>query len=415
MSKLVALPLIVLFLVCAACQSTAGPKPLQSAARFESRGISESQVSADTVQFLRQFEGRLSWASYEIQNATTDPMVRRSAMLWRILLVPAAQSAAFQPTPTRGLIDLWALVLQIDHYVRDGEGRALFGEHQPIAIAACAALVESIRELEPDLPGEDPGVVRARIERWAAENPISGRGFSRPSTASTMANLLGQEKQSIGATVRSIDERIADLTERVTVYAGSLPRQSRWQAELIVDGFLRLPAIEGLFRDMAVTADGVARVAELEQILQKQVNRIEGLVETERAEVMRDVERQRVESLAALTVEREAILENVDRQRVATVEVLEEQVALALDTSDVLAKEVLASVRETREEMLQLVDEEHRRVFADAEVLAERTVDRSMGEARSLVDHIVLRAVQGGAALILLASVAAVAYRKLTG
>ena len=187
MSKLAALPLVLVFLACIACQSTSGPKPLQSAARFESRGISESQVSADTVQFLREFEGRLSWASYEIQNATTDPGVRRSAMLLRTLLVPASQSAAFQPTPTRGLIDLWALVLQLDHYVRDGEGRARFGEHQPIAIAACAALVESIRELEPDLPGEDPSIIRARIERWAAENPISGRGFSRPSTASACA------------------------------------------------------------------------------------------------------------------------------------------------------------------------------------------------------------------------------------
>ena len=61
-----------------------------------------------------------------------------------------------------------------------------------------------------------------------------------------------------------------------------------------------------------------------------------------------------------------------------------------------------------------MVDQERRRVFADAEKLADHTLEESVREARGLVDHIALRAVQGGAVLIALAFVAAVLYRRLT-
>ena len=69
--------------VLSACQSSSpaqGPKP---DARYAARGIGEAQVRSDLMDFLRRFEGKVSWASDRIQRASTDPGIRRRAILWR--------------------------------------------------------------------------------------------------------------------------------------------------------------------------------------------------------------------------------------------------------------------------------------------------------------------------------------------
>jgi len=404
----------LLALALSACLSTSAPRRPALDARFEQRGISEAQVAADLTDFLRRFEGKVSWASIQIQRAAPDLNTRRAAILWRTHLVPASQAAAFQPTASRGLIDLWALVLQMNAYFQDGAGHDLFGAHQAIALKASAELVTSIEKLEDDLPSENTAELKQRLEEWVRLHPMGGDGFSRPSTAPELASLIGDREHSVVDAVREIDERLGDLTNRITVYGDSMPRQARWQGELAAEEMLARPEIKGMFRDLAIASDSLARLAELQEFIGEQVDRIESVAEAERAVILEDVERQRGETLAAVIKEREEVLKDIDRQRLATLEVVEKQTASAESKAEAIADELLASIRETREEVIEVVDQERRRVFADAEKLADHTLEESVREARGLVDHIALRAVQGGAVLIALAFVAAVLYRRLT-
>jgi len=381
---------------------------------LRARDISEAQVSADLTDFLRRFEGKVNWASTRIQRESTNHEIRRKAIRWRALLVPAAQAAAFQPTAGRGLIDIWALVLQMDHYFRDGHGHDYFGEHQQIALDTCAELVSAVEALEPDLPIEDTAQLKTKIETWVGEHPLGKDGYARHSTAPRLASLIGDVDQSFGDTLRSIAERLEVLSERITIYGDSMPRQVRWQAELMAEEMLLRPEIAGMFRDIAVTGDSLAKLSEIEEFIGSEIERLEQIAEAERVIILKDVDRQRTETLSAVTQEREAILADVDRQRTATIEALEEETAGAIEKGDAIAERVLASVRETRAELIQVVDDEHQRVFKDAQQLASRTLDESMLEARGLIDHAVLRTVQGGAVLIALFFAAAVLYRKLT-
>jgi len=204
------------------------------------------------------------------------------------------------------------------------------------------------------------------------------------------------------------------LSERITIYGDSMPRQMRWQGELIAEEMLVRPEIAGMFRDIAVIGDSLAKLSEIEEFIGSEIQRLEQVAEAERVIILKDVERQRAETLAAVTQEREAVLADVDRQRTATIEAIEQETASAIEKGDAIAEKVLASVRETREELIQVVDDEHQRVFKDAQKLASRTLDESMLEARGLIDLAVLRTVQGGAVLIALFFAAAVLYRKLT-
>jgi hypothetical protein len=66
-------------------------------------------------------------AADRIRAKSSDPDVRRRALLWKADGVPALFAAALRPDPLAGALDLWLLVEQMDQCFREGAWKDAFG------------------------------------------------------------------------------------------------------------------------------------------------------------------------------------------------------------------------------------------------------------------------------------------------
>ncbi|MHC4410204.1 MAG: hypothetical protein ACYS0E_01005 [Planctomycetota bacterium] len=389
-------PILVLF---AGCTGSSGRGQLLKD-RERDRGVTEREVRAELLDFVRLFDQAVAGTADGILHETDDVQLRRRAILWKIHAVPACQAAAFQESPSLGLIDVWTLVLQMDAHFRDGEGRERFGAFQPRVLATCQRLVDMAQQLTSLLPGSDPDVTRKTIGEWVASHPITDDGRVRPSPMSEISRLLGPRELSTIDAVVSMEQHVADLTFRLGMYAESMPRQVRWQGELMTEEMFQRPKFQESLRDFAVMASSLEELAGYESVIHAQIDEAMGKMDRLTDGLLASVDDQRSATLTAVTEERKAILEEVDRQRTATLSAVQEE-----------REAILEAATDSRIEIEKLVRNERDRTVADAERIVNKSMNQGSSQARELIDHLFLRAVQAGAALIGMALVAALIYR----
>src|SRR4029077_15963597 len=90
---------------------------------------------------------------------------------------------------------------------------------------------------------------RARAEDWAPQHPI-GHSFASRASADVLMAELRSDEQSAFQAVGAVSDTIENLSERLNTYAELLPRQSRWQAELLIDEMAGDRSIEGALDDI---------------------------------------------------------------------------------------------------------------------------------------------------------------------
>ena len=148
-----------------------------------------------------------------------------------------------------------------------------------------------------------------------------------------------------------------DFQQMALVYAGQIPKEVRWQSELLIASLadsLRFHSFLAAIDDMEVMVETTRFLREAPSTLTE-----------EREAVFREIQEERIQ-----------MLREIDRQRMVTLQ------------------EILAWARLEREAMLEEM----------AGIVAEEGED--LGEiARRVVDHVFLRLLQVGAVLVLLAFV----------
>jgi hypothetical protein len=212
-------------------------------------GITQDELRVELADFSSRFGRIVIGAGDRIRDATSDPMIRRRALLWQMRLVPLVQQATFAPAPKEAFIAVNGLVVNQRIYLTTGPGAQLFGPQQPIA-------AEAARQLEDDfydiarlfLSTEEVAKLRDEVEVYSAQSGLSGSDFS-------LTNVQRQIRQARESGrfdwvvsvpmspfralegVGSGAEAIHDFNEtalRLSQIVESLPQQMRWQTELLL-------------------------------------------------------------------------------------------------------------------------------------------------------------------------------------
>ena len=354
---------------------------------MESYGVDAVSASALRVQvndLANRLAGQLAATADAIRDESEDPAVRRFALALKADGTPAIYAAAFRGDPLAATVDLWALAFQLSHFLEDGGGQDLFGPQQPLATEGARALVAEVEVLVGPLleTGELP-VVRGRVEGWARQHPLERTLSARASVEPFLEDL--REEQGALAAVGAAANTMESLSEKLGVYAGQLPRQARWQAQLLLADLAQEEEVQRFLGDLddagtaARSADRLLR--ELDPATTQAMMR--ELMATERAALVAAVDEQRRSSLEFVRSERLASLALLREERLA----------------------VLAAIRRERLETLRQLDP-----------LRGRAVDDTVEGLRELVDYTLWRV---AALLLLLMVVAAVmgaaGYRALAG
>lgn len=379
-------PPVILLLATALAVGACASVPTRSAAMQSSPTVtlSASELQLRDFEMGRNLSARIAEAADQIIAESTDPAVRRHAMLWKISAVPLVQEAALRNDPQVAGMDLLAFSIQQVDYFTTGSGRSTFGPAQAIAIeAARAAAREVMGFVSSALKSGTLGASsEAYLHEWAKAHPMQGPIIRRASILDSDWEALGMSDASVAATLGNVDRTIVNISYRLSYLNETLAAQARWSAELAAEDALRSPRIDSLFGTGTATLRSVGGLAD----------DAPALLDRQRAALMKDIDRERAALMGDVARERVAIISEINRQRELTFQDLTVQ-RVALE----------AALTSERKAVMQRLTEERVEIFQSANPLAERSIDRLGSVLRRIAWEIALLVVAAvlGCALML--------------
>jgi hypothetical protein len=259
-----------------------------------------------------------------VDEAITDPALRRDAAAHRYLTVWAALDVATEPNPAVAFLDMVAMAvlnrMAVEDHWLDGYG----------GIPEAEALLQTMREMEDEIwrqagqvmSEEQQDELRGLIDEWRRRNPGPTAGnvarfdeFAHARLASPAAEGGGRTLflGSVDQAARSVDETRLTV-ERVFYWASRAPVLLGLQTESILARATAHPPVARALDDIHAVSGTVATLPET--------------VSREREALVADVVAEREELVARISAEREAainqIAEKVAEERQALLRQIEE-------------------------------------------------------------------------------------------
>ncbi len=311
----------------AAC--TVVPRQSGLASTAENVAASNTEIRTQLYGNAIGFNAGIQRAADQVLAGSDDPTVRRKALEFKIKALSTAQIAVAYDDPLIGLLDMWALSIQLVNYYTIGEGRDDFGDYQ-------AQFVERLSELPPTIERRAANLVRENnIERgsrlvneWAAAHPITENLSRRPWMIDTLSTFIEAGGLGAAGAMGEMAQQLGNISARLAIYYSQLPTQMRWETQLFLEDIMQdnydlrqsvdsiVSMSASLGRVVEIAESGSPLVDELLATVRTDIRSllIEALdsVDVIRLETMSDVERQVAIALAAVQFERIAVLATID-------------------------------------------------------------------------------------------------------
>ena len=402
--------LLVAWGLASACVSTAPSQRSALQQKIDKNGVSATELRLRLYELPGQLGAMVETTADRIRVESSDPAVRRRALLWKADGTPALYTAALRPDPLAGALDLWLLVEQMHLYFREGVGKNAFGAQQPLATTTVTRMLAITRETVAALVGGPEALERgaARVQQFARSHPIEA-GFSARDTALIELARLAEAESGMLASVGQATETLSDISLRLNAYVTLVPKVARWQAELAAEEVTGRDSLRGTLDDIQAIGDAARRASSL-------LADIPGAAREASVPVRELLDQQRTEVLAAIPgAAREAsvpVRELLDQQRTEILAAVDRE---RLTISEFITAEreaALAVVSEERRAALASISQERAVVLAALDAMAKRSIEDASGRARGMADYVF------GRALILIAASAllfAAGYRLARG
>ena len=330
-----------------ACAPKAGRRQTDVMEKTGVVSVSATVLRARVDDLAERLAGRIEETCDKIRREARDPAVRRRALTAKIEAIPALYGAAYRVDPLEAAMDVWALAFQLSQFVREGgEGADAYAAQQPLVrelarnvLADADAVIEGITTSREAFAG-----ARAKVERWAAQHPVERNITARPSITASMAELHTERDAFVA--VGAATDTLENLSERLNTYAAQLPKQARWQAELLVDDMASAPGVADTLGD--VHALGLA-ARSLDELLgdapglAKAGSPVREMLAAERRAVLEGVNGQRLQTLEYATAERLAVLAALHEERIATLTALHQERVESLKEVDAIKTRAVES------------------------------------------------------------------------
>jgi len=367
---------LTLSLVLAGCSSGTTSKETSIKSR-KNVTSSAAELSSRNQSLLALYSAEIESAADQIMAKSSSPPVRRQALVWKAEAIPAMQTSLLRTDPLAALVDSWAFIAQMKAYMAQPDVKQGWGDSYPVVEETLNRMQGQMGQLvKHAAPAADMPVLQQKIDAWAQAHPIQVSLSGRESADTDLVRNLEQSALGARASLNAIVESIGDLTARLDTYNAYLPKQARWQVELMISDLASSPqagaamaSAASLTGTLAKTSDTLEHAPELVREMQKTT--------------MADVEAQRLAGQAFLQGERKAVLDAVDRERMATVAGLRgERLAATAD------------LRGERQIILDSLQQQEAKMMSDLDGARERALVDFDNRSRGLIDHFFLRALE---------------------
>ncbi len=288
---------------------------------FPESPLSELEVNARvaTHRFADEFANRVEEAADAIAEAAPDEAVELESLRFKIGATTQVVAAAFHVSPRDALIDTWAYCGQLRLFLSEGEGSALFGDQQSVAVDVAVALEAQVGEIArafapPDLVPRYAEFVSGYVRDVPLENVLDARTSSVPA----FYEFLGIDETEAIETVGTLGQVVSNFGSRLSTASTNLPNQAAWRSELALRrSGMDQASLRRSLQQVNARIDRLVLVAEqTPELFDGALLRLEGEVD----QVLVALDEQRALALGSLSLERQALVEAVSREREATLE-----------------------------------------------------------------------------------------------
>jgi hypothetical protein len=250
----------------------------------------------------------------------------------------------------------------------------------------------------------------ARIKRDALLWKINGiptalRAMFHPDPAIAIVDTWAFSMQMVdyfdrgpgSAGIGSLAVGIEDLAEQLTTYLNFLPKQARWQAELLLIDMV----------DPSNIQEGLAAAKALAESMNQVAPTVEHLPDR--------LAQERKALFKALSLERTNALAAIDAQRQATLDFLRQERETIIDELRSERLAITAILESERKALLLAIDAQRTATMNELEAAGRDVVHNASQRGEALLDHMAVRSLQVLAVLLVAVCIALVWLRRGSG
>jgi hypothetical protein len=304
--------------------------------------LSSHQLRVLVSDFALRFNSRVEEGADRIIAQAPDSEIRKNAILWKKNATSSAFRAASRTDPLAAYLDIWILNRQMVALFVSPEGSRLFGPRQTIAVDTC-------RHLEPDLKGiyraigADLPLGEDFVSQFAADYPIRNLYFERESLSTCYVQAINEPTRELYQAVGQLQENLADLQKLSMVYAEHLPKQARWEAELLLLDSADIEMVARPLAQFSAMTDSIAQVTpivtSLPELVQHETRVMRQFVSGERLDTMLRIDRMRQATMGDIQRERFAVLDALREERAVVGEQIDASLARALSAANEISRQ----------------------------------------------------------------------------
>ncbi|MEC8338513.1 MAG: hypothetical protein VXZ84_10255 [Planctomycetota bacterium] len=317
--------------------------------------ISSRNLRAMVSEYVPSYAHKVEATADMILAGCEDPETRKNALLWKINGISAAFGAASRPDPLASFCDLWVLTRQMRYLAESGEEPPPFGDWQQDVIATCLQLdkrcIEIDSKLEPNLD-----YIESFVEKTARQHPMEDLYFDRTPIATENIEKIHQPKHELLHVLASMQDDVKDMQRLSALYAEYLPKQARWQAELLALGVDQSPAVREALADFNMASQAMQQLASSADAMQNTVDAqlaaLPEVVDQQRIETTRDLKKMQAQAMSQIRAEREAVMLAVHREQEEIRKWVEATALASADRADVITRKRVTQSATVAERLL---------------------------------------------------------------
>jgi hypothetical protein len=374
-----------------------GTKKSQSAKIAKNVESSAPELSSRNHSLLAVYSAEIERAADKIIVESPSPTAQRLALEWKAEAIPVIQASLLNTDPVAAVLDTWAFIYQMSAFMERSPQKQTLGDFHPIVAETVKNLDNEMeRIVRSGAPNADVADLRERVLAWAEAHPIRVSLAGRESVDPELIKKAEVSDMGTRASIKALGESIGDLTARLDTYNVYMPKQARWQAELLLGDVARDPKLNVALSNLNTLSNTAARAS-------SKMDSLPEVVDQARKGVTADVDAQRLSLQTFLREERLDTLRALQQERIAT---------LAAMRGERLA--ATADLRTERQVVLQALRSDEEEVMNDLDTLSKKTIQDFDARTRKLIDHFFVRALELMLFVLILCFLAAwILFRRL--
>ncbi len=338
---------------------------------------STPELSSRNQSLLAVYSAEIETAADKIISESPSHATRRQALDWKAEAIPVMQTSLLNTDPIAAALDTWAFLFQMRSYMERPALKKVLGEFHPVVGQTVSNMdAEMERIIRLGAPTADVVNLRQRISVWADAHPIQASLAGRQSLDPDLIRKAEQSDLGTLASIQALGESIGDLTARLDSYNLYVPKQARWQAELLLSDVTRDPQVNGALSNLDVLSQTAAKAS-------SSMDRLPQLMGQTREAIRADVESQRLATQAFLNEQRLQTLDALQHERIATIAAMRGERLAAT-----------AELRGERQVVLDALHNDEVEALTDVRAMSDKAIQDLDTRGRGLIDHFFMRALE---------------------